>query len=176
MTSTASVNLTKLGHILADELALAGELESVMNEKQHALVTHQLTLLEPLSQREQSAAQRLAQVDAERCALSLEMAALLGLPQGGLKLSHLAAALEGGASEREREQREWLFVLASSLSCKLATLSRLNDENRMLTNNLLDYTGMVMRLLSQGHGGQNYGRSGRPAEMQPARVMLDDRI
>lgn len=176
MTSTANNSLTQLGHLLADELAAATALEAVMTDKQHALVTHQLDLLQALCEREQAAAQRMAQIDARRCDSSLGLARQLGIPAEGLTLKQLAVSLPGEGAPGGQEAREWLLLLARSLSAKLHTLSRLNDDNRVLTNNLLDYTAMVMRLLALGPGGQSYSKSGRPTGLQPARAMLDNRV
>ena len=50
----------------------------------------------------------------------------------------------------EHPGREQLAVLLKALSAKLSALSSLNEDNRILANNLLEYTGMVLRLLAHG--------------------------
>jgi flagellar biosynthesis/type III secretory pathway chaperone len=66
-------------------------------------------------------------------------------------------------------------VLGQALTSKLKVLAQLNDDNRMLASGMLEYTGMVLRLIARGPGGASYGASGRLSDGQP-RAILDDRI
>ncbi len=170
MTSSKAASTTALLSLLADQLLLCSQLEDALHFKQDCLLYHKLDQLQRASEQERGLALRIGQLEAERLNATRELAQCLGLPPT-TGVNQIADAL--GASDAEA--REALIALGAALASKLATLSGLNDDNRVLASSLLEYTSMVLRLLARGPGGESYSASGRLSDGQP-RAMLDDRI
>jgi flagellar biosynthesis/type III secretory pathway chaperone len=168
MTSSLDVKTDALGDLLADQLALCSELETALRQKQDCLVQLDLEHLQQRADCEQSLSLQLSKLELLRQAAARELTQDLGLPDDA-GVSRIVSALPDGAA------RDGLNVLGQALSAKLKVLSQLNDDNRMLASGMLEYTGMVLRLISRGPGGTSYGASGRLSDGQ-ARAILDDRI
>lgn len=168
MTSSLVDNITALSDIVAGQLALAVDLEEVLRAKRDCLVAHKLEELQRLSERELSLAQELGRLDTQRTDAAAGLATQLGLDPGATS-SRLLAALP------QQPEREQLALLLKTLGARLHVMNGLNEDNRILASNLLQYTGMVLRLLAHGPGGASYSASGRLSDGAP-RPMLDDRI
>lgn len=170
MTSSTSVNTTALINNLADQLLLCSQLEDALKLKQDCLVRHRLDLLQHASEQERGLALQIGRLEAERRGISDRLAGCIGLADGS-GVSQICAALSCG----DAEGTEALTALGAALASKLSSLTRLNDDNRVLANNLLEYTGMVLRLLARGPGGESYSARGLVSGGQP-RAIVDDRI
>jgi len=158
----------RLAEVLGDELTIAGELEQALEEKQAALVGCKVELLKSLAEHELRQAQRLRAVDGEREAIATELNGHNG--GNGQKLGELVC-LNGATQSRER-----LDALAVALKLKLTRLNQLNEDNRVLTQNLLDYTAMVMRLIAGGAESTGYSPDGTLNTEAVLRALVDDRI
>jgi flagellar biosynthesis/type III secretory pathway chaperone len=170
MTSSLAANTTSLLSLLADQLLLCAQLEDALKFKQACLLKHQLDALQQASEQERGLALQIGRLEAQRLAVTNELAQDLALAPGA-SISGITAALGAG----DAEACAALTALGAALASKLEILSQLNDDNRVLASSLLEYTGMVLRLLARGPGGESYSASGRLSDGQP-RAMLDDRI
>jgi|GEM_PF-2557597 len=173
MTSLKAASLRRLSELIEGELALLRhELGPVLKLKQRALVANQVTQLQDLAGRELRLGGRLAALEGERIAATAEVARAYGLTDGAeeLTLSELLAALPASSA------RDELAELAPQLSEALLALAWVNGDNGHLTQNLLDYTRLVVRLVTQGDAQPHYGSDGRVAGAAASRAMLDDRI
>lgn len=168
MTSSLDVKTDALGDLLANQLALCSELEAALRQKQDCLVQLDLEHLQQRADTEQSLSLQLSKLELARLAAARELALGLGLPEASGMSRILSALPEGDA-------RNGLSVLGQALSSKLKVLAQVNDDNRMLASGMLEYTGMVLRLIAHGPGGTSYGASGKLSDGQP-RAILDDRI
>ena len=175
MTLSRASSETSLAQLLAlidAELTLIREgLASALMDKQRALVESELVDLQQLSEREASAAGQLAALEAERVIAAAELARELGVTARSpeeVSLGMLLEAMPAG------EERALLASRAIELEQAMFNVLWLNDDNRHLTQNLLDYTGLVMRLLTQGDARPSYSADGRVAESGPGRALLDD--
>jgi len=174
MTSSKANSLKHLSGLIADAAALVrDELNPTLAEQQQALVANRLGELQPLAEREQRLAGRLAALEAERIAATAEVcrAHAINAEQGSaMQLSELLALLPDSA------EREELDARAESLLRELAVLAEFNSNNGHLTRNLLDYTALVIKCLTVGDAQPRYGRDGKVQAGAPERAMLDDRI
>lgn len=170
MTSLKGSSLDRLVDLLGTECSVARELLPVLREKQRALVENRQSALADLSAQELALAGRMTRAEGERIEATTAVAHQLGLGAENLMLGDLLAALPQSAA------RDTLTSQAHELERALAEAAFLNDDNRHLTQNLLDYTAFALRLFTQGEGPGAYGRDGRLAEGQTKRAILDDRV
>lgn len=170
MTSLKGNSLDRLVDLLGIECAVAHELLPVLREKQRALVENRQSALAGFSAQEIALAGRLTRAEGERIAATAAVAHKLGLSAENLTLGNLLAALP------QDETRATLADKANELERALAEAAFLNDDNRHLTQNLLDYTAFALRLFTQGESPGAYGRDGRLADGQTKRAILDDRV
>jgi flagellar biosynthesis/type III secretory pathway chaperone len=170
MTSLKGSSLDRLIDLLGMECAVARELLPVLREKQRALVENRQSALADLSAQELALAGRMTRAEGDRIEATAAVAHKLGLGVENLTLGGLLAALT------QDETRTALTGKAEELERTLAEAAFLNDDNRHLTQNLLDYTAFALRLFTQGEGPGAYGRDGRLTNGQTKRAILDDRV
>lgn len=173
MTSSPGNNLQQLIQLVAAETRLLTEdLRPLLEEKQRALVTDELTRLQQLAEREMSLAGRLASLEAERIAAVASIAGAYGLDDAAAQatIGELLELLPPGDETTELRER------ATELEHALHEVGWLNADNHHLTHNRLEYTGFVMRLFTRSNGSQRYGADGRVSDGPPARAILDDTI
>lgn len=157
---------------LCEQLELLLSLRDVAQLKQKVLVQCGLEELQGLSEREIALSGQLAEFEARRINAIAGVAAE-GLLRGGadhelLPLSRLIPCLP------LMEQPRFLKLLPE-LKQVTRELEVLNENNSALTVNLLDYTGMVMRLLTADGPANHYGARGQMQD-GPSRAMLDSRF
>lgn len=157
---------------ICEQLELLLSLRDVVQQKQEVLVKCRLDELQGLCEREMALSGQLAEFEARRINAIAGVAAE-GLLSGGsehelLPLSRLIPCLP------LVEQPRFLRLLPE-LKQVTNELRVLNENNEALTVNLLDYTSMVMRLLTADGPANHYGASG---QMQDglSRAMLDSRV
>jgi flagellar biosynthesis/type III secretory pathway chaperone len=174
MTSSRGNSLRRLSGLIGDAAALVrDELNPALAEQQQALIANRLADLQPLAEREQRLAGRLAALEAARIAATAEVcrAHAIDAEQGSaMQLSELLMLLPESAERGE------LAASADQLLQELAMLAELNANNGHLTRNLLDYTALVIKCLTVGDAQPRYGRDGKVRAGAPERAMLDDRI
>lgn len=160
----------KLAALVKGQAEVAAELKPAVLAKQEVLVKHRLTELQQAAEREQALASRLAQLEAQRIAATGELQRALagagGLPED-TTLAQLLEYMPQSAGHSE------LAEAARELDDALRELHNLNFDNGHLTQNLLNYTGMVMRLLTQGTTHPSYGASGRLADGRGGKSIVD---
>lgn len=174
ISSELNSNVINLASTLTAQQATAAELVSVLRLKQRILVEHRLGELQACAEREQSLASRLALLESERedhtQAVAISLAGPGGLP-AKLTMQELIAFLPTGV------ERSLLEDTSAQLQTELSTLAKLNSDNCMLTKNLIDYTSMVVRLLTQGTNHPAYCATGRLNDAPGAgTALLDNRI
>ncbi|MCB1188477.1 flagellar protein FlgN [bacterium] len=161
MTSSDPAS-AELHELLSRELDLMDQLADVMQRKQRLLVASSTAGLAELSHQEEELAQRLARLERQRIDL---VARQHGLdPQQAAQLS--AAQLGGDAL---------LDDLAGGMRLRIDELQQLQDDNRVLTERLVEYGELVLKLVTQGEGQPGYNSHGRPAEGS-RRELLNCRI
>jgi len=168
--SALADSLDRLQVLLASELQLARELKAVMLAKQQTLVTNDVAALQPQSERELALSARFAATEGARLAGLAGLAGAYGMAPESMTMDVLLRRLAGEPHCAE------LSALAAELRCELRELSVINDDNRHLTQNLLDYAALVVKLAARASGEVCYGRDGQFAEAPAARALVDDRI
>ncbi|MCC7477216.1 flagellar export chaperone FlgN [bacterium] len=157
---------------LAEQLELLLSLRDLGLQKQDALVRCRLDQLQGLSEREIQLSGQLAEMEARR------LNAIAGVAAEGLFSEGPEPDGETLARLIQRlplvEQPRFIKLLPE-FSAVTRELSRIREHNEALTLNLLDYTGMVMRLLTSDGPASHYGASGVLQE-RPGRAMLDSRV
>jgi flagellar biosynthesis/type III secretory pathway chaperone len=170
VSSPLAVSLERLQALLASELQLARELKAVMLAKQQTLVTNDVAALQPQSERELALSARFAAAEGARLAGLASLAGAYGLKPEAMRLELLLKRLAGEPHCAELGQ------LAVELKQELRELQLINDDNRHLTQNLLDYAALVVKLAARASGEVCYGRDGQFNEPPASRALVDDRI
>ncbi|MEZ5337528.1 MAG: flagellar protein FlgN [bacterium] len=152
MTSSAKP-ATALGGILSRMLELMQELGEVMRSKQALLVASSTDGLAELSRREEELALRLSRLEQQRISLLAR--------QHGLSVEDAA---ELPADELAAPEQETLYGFTGEMRGCIAELQDLQDDNRVLTQRLVDYGELVLKLVTQGEERPGYNSLGRPAE------------
>lgn len=164
--------LDNLYILLAEQLATMQELANTAEKKQRVLVHCQLDDLQALAEDEQFLASRLNELESRR------LNALNGVDGEGLLEDGRDVAEETLVGLIQRlplvEQPRFIKLLPQ-LRDAAERIRILNGNNEALTANLLDYTGMVMRLLTSDGPAAQYGAAGRMSN-GPSRAMLDSRV
>ena len=172
---TSSLNKTeamlfRLGEILDAQTALANEMRPMLEQKQRALVGHKLADLHEIAERELGIANRMQLLEDQRAAKTLEIAQSLNGAPLDVTLSELLEFLPPG------RQRAEVVTKSIALAKAMDRLGQLNMDNSHLTQNLLDYTRMVMGLLTQGTDKHAYSAAGTITDSSPQRALLDSRV
>lgn len=157
----------------AQTALLRDEMAPLLKCKQRALVANDLSQLQELAEREQTIAGQLAALEAERILAVSELAQQCNINADdavGLSLGELVQLLP------DSEERIALAEHAAALKESLCELAWANEDNRHLTQNLLDYTAMVVRLVTQGEAQPGYTAAGKVADAAAERAILDDHI
>ena len=166
MTSSEAAPRDPLHDLLQRQLELMQELGEVMREKQRLLVASETEGLSELSRSEEELAIRLARLEEQRISrlsrqLGIDAAALRGMHISELQDS-LCAELPDGA-------------VLDDLRTQISQLQQLQDDNRLLTDRLVEYGRLVINLVTQGDERVGYNSHGRPAE-GTRRELLNCRI
>lgn len=160
-SSELSSSAIELAGTLAAQQEAAAELAEILRRKQRILVEHRLSELQACAEQEQVKASRLVQLEAQRTTQANQLATLLG-GQGGLpediNLRDLLKFMP------DIEEVQVLRQASAELQAQLSELQSLNRDNDLLTRHWLDYTALVLRLLSQGGNAPAYGAHGRLAD------------
>ncbi len=160
-SSELSSKALALAATLAAQREAAAELDEILRRKQRILVEHRLSELQACAEQEQLKASRLAQLEGQRTeqagALALALAGPGGLP-ANISLRDLLAFMP------ESAEAQVLRQAAAALQDQLNNLHALNRDNNLLTQHWLDYTALVLRLLSQGGNPPGYSARGRLAD------------
>jgi len=174
MTSSKAASLTQLSELIRRELALVeDELQPAMQAKQQALVKNQLDGMQQLAEREQVLAGQLAALEAQRILAVGEVcrAHAINCEEGQqLSLEELLELLPDGEPYRE------IGELARALQPALIELAWINADNSHLARSLLDYTAMILNVVTHGETKPRYGADGRYQKSAQDRAMLDNRI
>jgi flagellar biosynthesis/type III secretory pathway chaperone len=152
---------------------LRDEMAPLLKRKQRALVANDLSQLQELADKEQAIAGQLAALESERIPAVTELAQQYNInadDAAALSLGELVQLLPDG------EARGKLAEHAAALKDSLCELAWANEDNRHLTQNLLDYTAMVVRLVTQGEAQPGYTAAGKVADGTAERAILDDHI
>jgi hypothetical protein len=174
-SSELNSSILALASTLAAQRTAAAGLAETLRLKQRILVEHRLGELQACAEREQALASKLALLESQRSAQSLVLAEGLAGPGGlpaALTLCELLEFLPAG------EHTELLRETADSLQEELDELQGMNSVNCQLTQNLLDYTALVIRLLTQGTNHAAYSARGRLNDAPPGAglALLDNCI
>ncbi len=175
ITETSEMSISVLDNLynqLAEQLEMLLSLRDLGQQKQEALVKCRLDLLQGLSEREIQLSGQLAEMEARR------INAIAGVAAEGLFSPGAEPEEETLARLVPRlplvEQPRFIKLLPE-FNAVTRELSELREHNEALTINLLDYTGMVMRLLTADGPANHYGASGQ-MQSAPSRAMLDSRV
>ena len=174
-SSELNSSVLALASTLAAQRTAASGLVEVLRLKQRILVEHRLDELQACAEREQALASRLALLETQRCSQSQALAEALG-GAGGLPVNTTLRELLGFLPDTEHTAL--LRETADSLQEELDELQGMNSVNCQLTQNLLDYTALVIRLLAQGNNHTAYSARGRLSDAPPGAglALLDNRI
>lgn len=172
---TSSLNNTerglfRLGEILDSQTALANEMCPMLEQKQRALVEHNLADLHEIAEKELGIANRMQLLEEKRAAQCQEIARSLNGAALDVTLSELLEFLPAS------KQRAQVVTKSVQLAKAMDRLAQLNMDNGHLTQNLLDYTRMVMGLLTQGTDKHAYSAAGTVTDSGPQRALLDSRV
>ncbi|MBN2081906.1 flagellar protein FlgN [bacterium] len=174
MTSSRADSLNQLIELMRQELALVrDELQPAMKAKRESLVQNQLDGLQSLAEREQALAGQLTALEAQRILAVGEVcrAHAINSEEGQrLSLIELLDLLPDG------EPYTVLAGLARELQPALIELAWINADNSHLARNLLDYTAMILNVVTHGETKPRYGADGRYQKSAQDRAMLDNRI
>lgn len=159
--------LTRLEKILREQLGLSERLKSILTDKRGLLVSSRLDLLAPVLQSEEATVLELEQRESVRIALIAHITATTGIDRE-MRLSELIEHLH-------IPERHPLRSLAGKLSKAVAELREINGVNATLTQNLVDYTSMVLRLMAYTSDKTSYDADGGTRNEGVRRSLLDRR-
>lgn len=170
MTLYSKDSLNRLHVSIQDELAVIDELIALLKEQQVALVNHELKKIEQLTAEEFKLAGRMTSVEAQRLIATIDVGRDHSFNAENVTLGELVSIL------KLEDEPDGIPQLSVELSEKLDILVRLNFDNKVLTQNLLEYTDLVVRTIALEKGQSRYNRKGGVDEGDQSRPILDDRI
>ncbi len=168
-TTLPAVNeqLSRLEQILREQLGLAERLKGILTDKRGLLISSRLDLLPPVLQSEEATVLELESRESARIALLAHIAAKTGIDREA-RLSEIIEILNIPA-------RHPLRSLADKLKRIVAELREMNGVNATLTQNLVDYTSMVLRLIAYTSDKSSYDAGGDLHNEGIRRNLLDRR-
>lgn len=158
---------SRLEQVLREQLGLAERLKNILNDKRGLLVSSRLDLLPPILQSEETTVLELESRESERIALIALITTKAGLDRE-TRLADLIEALN-------IPDRHPLRSLAGKLSKAVKDLREINGINATLSQNLVDYTSMVLRLIAYTSDKTNYDSEGGMHNEGVRRSLLDRR-
>ena len=162
MMSTAE----NLAACLEEELQFNRGLYDLGIRKRDELIHQQVEAVEKTNLEEQTLVVALGEAASRRVKFSQELSQELGVPEEQATIRGIAARLQDPGRSR-------MHKLALDLRDAMARVRRLNESNRLLTQQSLRYIQDFFEILTgSGSGGNTYGRTGqRPS--RPGRLMID---
>ena len=139
--------IDELTDVLTEEYDIYGHLIDAARRKKNCVIKNRLAELNAVSNDENAAASRLSKLDRRRASLARDMATVLNIKDPDLTLMTIADNLKDG-SERER-----LSGLAALIRAKISELRALNNENRALIENALQYIEFSINVIRGAVGG-----------------------
>lgn len=148
-----------LVRLLGDLSSLHGELAMHMRDKLEAIKQADASRIQSITARETLLAERAAEREGLRRQITARMLKAMGAaersPSGELvTLNQLAELL----AEPRRSQ---LLVAAAGLREKIHEVSRLQTTFSLITKQMLEHMGEVLKVMCAGVRGEVYSRSGR---------------
>lgn len=161
-----SLLVARLVEILEEELRLEEALLDLGRRKRDALVRMDAPAVDKANREEQALLTVLAETGAGRLKILREAAAACGVPEKEATVRGLAGRLSKPESSR-------LMGLAQRLQIVLQEVRRINDSNRKLTEQSLQYVRDFFEIVSGATVSEKtYGRRGQ-GRTPPARLMID---
>lgn len=157
-----------LEHLKQDLIALLEEETDVfrrmlqlVKDQQQALVQDNIAAIQDNVQRQQLAAQEVAQIEARRIQVTRGIAQRFGQGEEGLTISRVCGFYEGADRDRVEGLRESLLDLN-------AGILQANRNNAVLIRHAVRYVDRSLQLLKGGDGSNRvYHRSGTAEGISP---------
>jgi len=152
--------------ILHEEERLFAEIHGIEERKVGAIMSHDGSLLERLSRRQEAILEDIERVEKSRCALVSDFAVLHHI-SGSHTLSDIAACVDANTAERLAESGRRLRLQLERLKKIQATVRTLIDDN-------MEYYRLLIDGLKRGPGhGAQYGKNGREEEKGRRSILIN---
>jgi hypothetical protein len=157
-----------LVRLLGDLTGLHGEMAMHMRDKLAAVRRADAARIQSITARENLLAEKAAEREGLRRAITARLLKSLGRPAtdaGGrpVTLSRLAEMLE-------EPRRSQLLVAASGLREKVLEINGMHRTVSLVTSEMLNHLGEVLKVMCAGVGTGTYSRCGRPQQAGTATV------
>lgn len=168
MLDAKTDNLVRdLIRLMSDLMGLHSEMVMHMRSKLEAIRTADSDRIQSITARELLLASRVREREGLRRQIAERIAEGLGIDRmrgRSMRLTELAELLP-------EPRRSQLLVSAAGLREKLEELERLQQTTAMVTEQMLQHLGEVLRVMTAGTGPSDvYSRSGRRSELSAASV------
>ncbi len=151
-------HITEMIRILKEESGLFERLCSLEKDKSAAIVDHNGSLLEKISGDEEELLARISLLESMRLKQVNDYMKSRHIRKDHVTLSDVAASMDKPASEG-------MLMLGRSLKEVMMRLGRLQETNRVLINDNMEYYNILLTgLRRDGSLDSGYGRDGREEE------------
>ena len=136
--------------LLQNQSALYAELLEAAYQKKSFVINNDIDAIRRVTARENNLIGKLQRIEKQRQALASDIAGRLNIPLDGLTLAALTERIN------DESARERLTSLRIRLRGYLNELKTLNEQNRALINQNLEYIDFTMNLLRSSVSGPVY--------------------
>lgn len=148
-----------LVRLLADLTSLHGELVMHMQSKLEAIKHADADRISSITAREMTLAERVAEREGLRRQITARI--LKGLGRESQDESGRPITLTRLAEWLPEPRRSQLLVAAAGLRDKLGEIDRMRTTTTLITNQMLEHLGEVMKIMCRGVGSDVYSRCGQ---------------
>ena len=161
--------------ILEEQLELYQNLLALAEEKRDAVISNDIESLQRITSVENTLISKNNRLEKKRITVTEDIANVLGVKAEELTLSALAEIM------RDKPEHESICKIGEQLRTCIDNLKALNDENKALVKNALEYADYMLNVL-RGVTAQDenmYNRRGRnnatDIDMIPTKPMFDQK-
>ena len=152
--------------ILHEEERLFEETHGIEERKIGAIMSHDGSLLDRLSRRQEAILEDIERIEKSRCALVSDFAALHNI-SGSHTLSDIAGRVDANTAE-------WLVEAGRRLRLQLERLKKIQATVRTLIDDNMEYYRILIDGLKRGPGSSaQYGMNGREDEKGPRSILIN---
>ena len=159
--------MIQLIDVLAEHASICEELIVLGKQKKEYIINNDVSSLRKLTVQENTLVGKAQRVEKARLELVGDIAVVLNEKTGSLTLSRLAEIIQGQA------EHEPFSRAADRLRSSLDALKALNEQNKLLLQNALDYVDFSINVIRSTYSGDAGGYMPDGSDAPGSRSFLD---